>query len=97
MEKIKASYASDEYWRQQKNAKRGSAVLHEEDGLVWHRFGLLYLPAALRKQGVMEAHRTAYSGHFGVDRVCAKLQESLWGPRMRQTVTTLLISCHECQ
>ena len=97
LQKVKSSYATDVYWQQQKQAKKGSAVLHEEEGLVWHRFGMLYMPSSLRNQVVMEAHRTAYSGHFGVDRVCAKLQETLWWPRMRQTISVMLSSCHECQ
>ena len=90
-----AAYNSDQYLQEQKRAN--ISVQHEAEGLMWHRFGSLYLPLALRKLVVMEAHRSAYSGHFGVDRVCAKLRDTFWWPRMRQTGATLLASCHECE
>ena len=97
MQKIKSSYSTDQFWQEQLHTQKRAAVLHEEDDLVWHRFGKLYLPHVLRQQIILEAHRSAYSGHFGVDRVLAKLQEFFWWPRMRQTIVAVLRSCHECQ
>ena len=97
VQKIKSSYEKDRFWLSDKSNQKRASVLLEEDGLVWHKFGKLYLPHELRQQVVLETHRSAYSGHFGVDRVVAKLQEQFWWPRMASTVKALLRSCHECQ
>ena len=97
VEKIKSSYETDQFYLASKGGSKRSAMLIEKDGFVWHKFGKLYLPHALRQQVVLETHRSAYSGHFGVERVCAKLQEQFWWPRMTPTVKALLRSCHECQ
>ena len=94
---LKASYEEDVYLQQAMRGHHKHPVLLKVDDLYQHRFGKLYIPLSFRKQLVMEAHRTAYSGHFGVDRVTAKLQEHLWWPRMRQSVAKFLKSCHECQ
>lgn len=63
----------------------------------WHRFGKLYIPEILRACLIDEAHRAAYSGHLGVDRTTAQLQQEFWWSRMRQTVRAQLRTCHECQ
>ena len=72
-------------------------MLHKVEDLWIHRFGKLYIPIKCRTKLVLECHRAAYSGHFGVDKTYAKLREDFWWPRMRQTVRQLLRSCHECQ
>ena len=96
LEELKASYKEDQYL-QQELSRAGQQNLREVDGYYTHRFGKLYLPLKWRNQFTLETHKTTYSGHLGVDRVCAKLQEDFWWPRMRQSVATALRSCHECQ
>ena len=96
VQELKDAYASDQFVQAQLTKRKGS-VLYKEDDFFVHRFGKLYMPLELRRRVVMEAHRSAYSGHFGVDRVCANLQEDFWWPRMRQSVREMLRSCHECQ
>ena len=96
LEELKEAYETDQYIQQCKTQNQ-SCLLQQDDGLYCHRFGKLYLPQVMRKQIVLETHHSASSGHFGVDRVCAKLQKDFWWPKMRQTIVTELRSCHECQ
>ena len=97
LEDLTASYKNDQYLQDIMNNPKKDPLLVKVDELYIHRFGKLYIPLASRKQLVMETHRAAFSGHFGVDRVTAKLSEDFWWPRMRQSVAQLLKSCHECQ
>ena len=93
VDKLKAAYTTDTPLKELLEKK----TVQQKDGFYWHRFGKLYIPLALRRLLILEAHRSAYSGHFGVIKVYAKLQESLWWPRMRQTIEDVLRTCHECQ
>lgn len=94
---LKEACRSDVYLSFLRKEGKLDALLIEDNGLFTHRFGSLYIPLAMRKQLILETHRAAYSGHFGVDRTCARLQQDFWWPRMRQSVAAVLKCCHECQ
>ena len=77
LESFTSAYLEDPQWRAWRSGKDKTATLTEHEGLFFHRLGKLYVPKSRRVDLIVDAHRSAYSGHFGVERVTAIPSERL--------------------
>lgn len=84
--------------KSQDTAKPGDFFI--EDTLL-HRQGessqSLVVPSIFRKELVKLAHEYDLSGHLGVEKTLARLKVKFWWPKMVDTVSYILRSCHICQ
>lgn len=103
--KFKAAVSKDAEYKEWLSApKRGFSA--GTDGLLYKQVGKgsngadqlrLVVPAALQQTLLQEAHDVPISGHLGVDKTLARLQQLYWWPAMRAAVRAHVKQCVSCQ
>jgi len=57
----------------------------------------IVVPAAMRETILIQAHDANMSGHLGVDKTMARIQQSYYWPGLRASVEKYVRSCSTCQ
>ncbi len=76
-----------------------------EDDLLWVRIKIrgeparvcLVWPGHKLKEVLGNRHGTLFTGHEGVDKTKARLQQIYWWPNMDSTISDFIKTCDKCQ
>jgi hypothetical protein len=76
-----------------------------EDNLLWVKIKIrgeparvcLVLPNHKINEVLGNNHGTLFTGHGGVDKTKAKLQQNYWWPNINSTILDFIKTCDKCQ
>jgi hypothetical protein len=76
-----------------------------EDDIIWHRIKrqfepsrvVIFLPASLKQQALVDAHGNKLVGHDGIYKTKERLFQCYYWPGMDADIAAHLKACHRCQ